>query len=30
MFDVIKKILVSGKGFTETIYKRSQKALVYI
>ena len=30
MFDVIKEILISEKEFTETNYKRLQKALVYI
>ena len=29
-FDVIKEILISEKEFTETNYKRLQKALVYI
>ena len=30
MFDVIKEILITEKEFTETNYKRLQKALVYI
>ena len=30
MFDVIKEILISEKEFTETNYKRLQKALVDI
>ena len=30
MFDVIKEILISEKEFTETNYKRLQKASVYI
>ena len=30
MFDVIKKVLVSKKEFTETNYKRLQKASVCI
>ena len=30
MFDVVKEILISKKEFTETNYKRLQKALVYI
>ena len=30
MFDVIKEILISEKKFTETNYKRLQKALLYI
>ena len=30
MFDVIREILISEKEFTETNYKRLQKALVYI
>ena len=30
MFDVIKKILISEKGFTEINYERLQKSLVYI
>ena len=30
MFDVIKEILISEKEFTETNYKRLQKAFVYI
>ena len=30
MFYVIKKLLISVKEFTETNYKRLQKALVYI
>ena len=30
MFDIIKEILISEKEFTETNYKRSKKALVYI
>ena len=30
MFDVIKEILISEKKFTETNYKRLQKASVYI
>ena len=30
MLDVIKEILISEKKFTETNYKRVQKALVYI
>ena len=30
MFYVIKKLLISAKEFTETNYKRLQKALVYI
>ena len=30
MFDVIKEILISKKEFTETNYKRLQKALLYI
>ena len=30
MFDVMKEILKSEKQFTETIYKRLQKSLVYI
>ena len=29
MFDVIKEILIPKKEFTETNYKRLQKALVY-
>ena len=29
MFDVMKEILISEKEFTETNYKRLQKALVY-
>ena len=30
MFDVIKEILITEKEFTETNYRRLQKALVYI
>ena len=30
MFDVIKELLITEKEFTETNYKRLQKALVYI
>ena len=31
MFDVMKEIIItSGKQFTETNYKRLQKALIYI
>ena len=30
MFDVIKELLITEKEFTETDYKRLQKALVYI
>ena len=30
MFDVIKEILIAEKEFTESNYKRLQKALVYI
>ena len=30
MFDVIKEILISGKEFTETYYKRLHEALVYM
>ena len=30
MFDVVKEILISEKDFTETNYRRLQKALVYI
>ena len=30
MFDVTKEILITEKEFTETNYKRLQKALVYI
>ena len=30
MFDVIKEVLIAEKEFTETNYKRLQKALVYI
>ena len=30
MFDVMKKILISEKKFTETNYKRLQKSLVFI
>ena len=30
MFDIIKKILISEKEFSETNYKRLQKALAYI
>ena len=30
MLDVIKEILISGKEFTETVYKRLHKALVGI
>ena len=30
MFDVMKEILISEKDFTETNYKKLQKALVYV
>ena len=30
MYDVIKEILISEKEFTETNYKRLQKAMIYI
>ena len=30
MFDILKEILISEKEFTETNYKRFQKALAYI
>ena len=29
-FDVVNEILISGKEFTETNYKRLQEALIYI